>query len=430
MINQRILIIDDDLVFRETLKSFLEAFSYEIREAESIKDATKAYLHSFDAIISEGDANIDILTLAQNTPVIVTSSKPSLRSAVSAMKKGAADYLPKPYNFKELKTTLETLCGLPNMTNDEILGESKAIRSLASQVKKVGPTDTNVLLEGEPGTGKALVARKIHQLSKRARSQIISINCAATPDSLIETELFSNKPDATGHATNNQSGLAESAVGATLFLKDIEKMPMTVQSRLLRLIERNQGGFGARPPQKLSIRIIASTNKNLPELISRGRFLEDLYYRLNVINFWLPPLRERGNDRLELAKHFLKTGSKKIGRKQLMLSQEASKRIESYSWPGNIRELENAVQRAVILSEDESVGAELLPSEISHAREFSSHDTAKDNISLEGYFINFVLANQERMTETDLSQTLGISRKALWQKRQKLNIPRKKSRRV
>ena len=428
MNNQNILIVDNDKVFRASLKVFLEKHNYKVSEADAVKDAIKHDLMAFGAIVSNGEAHIGIIKLAREIPVIITSSRASLRSAVDVMKRGAADYLPKPYNLDELKRSLEEFITQPRIGHVEMLGESVLIRSLSDQLNKVAPTHTNVLIEGESGTGKELVARKIHELSNLADRKMISINCAVIPESMIESELFGHKKGAFSSATADRIGLVEIADGTTLVLDEIGELPLTAQARLLRVLQEGEvRGVGATETRKVSMRLVASTHRDLQSLVSEGDFREDLYYRLNIVRLSLPPLRERGGDIAILAEHFLATNAEKHGKTRLKFSNAASKCILCYTWPGNIRELENAVQRAVILCDGKTISPDLLAIEPAGKRKFPPYGTEKQSVSLEDYFVGFVLENQDQMTETEISQKLGISRKALWQKRQRLGIPREKS---
>ena len=429
MNNQNILIIDNDTDFCGSLKVFLENHNYKVSEAESVTEAVKHDLTAFGAIVSDGESNTGVIELTRGIPVIITSSRASLRSAVDVMKRGAADYLPKPYSLDELKMTLEALITQPEIGAVEMLGECGLIRSISEQLKKVAPTHTNVLIDGESGTGKELVARKIHQLSNRASRQMISLNCAAIPDLLIESELFGHKKGAFPGAVADQVGLVEAADGTNLFLDEIGELPLSAQARLLRVLEEGEmRRVGAIETRRVSVRLVASTQRNLQSLVNEGSFREDLYYRLSVVRLSLPPLRERGGDISMLAQHFLTTNAEKHGKNRLRFSNAASKCIRCYRWPGNIRELENAIQRAVILCDGKKIGPDLLAIEPETERKFPTYQTDKQNVSLEDYFVTFVLENQDQMTETELAQKLGISRKALWQKRQRRGIPREKSR--
>jgi two-component system response regulator HydG len=435
MSSQNILIVDDDTAFRSSLKDFLKKHNYKVCEAGSIKDAIKHELTAFTVIVVDvklaGGRNLDILKLSGTVPVIVTSSHASLRAAVETMKLGAADYLPKPYDFDELKTLLIELTDKHSrIATVEMIGHCSLISALSSQLDKVAPTDTNVLIEGESGTGKELVARKIHLRSDRSDRQMISLNCAAIPDRLIESELFGHEAGAFSGATTDRVGLVEAADGSTLFLDEIGELPLSAQARLLRVLQEGEvRRVGSVETIKVSVRLIASTHRNLQALVSNGDFREDLYYRLNVVKLALPPLRDRGDDVIMLAKHFLATAAERYGKTKLRFNESAINRIQHYRWPGNIRELENAVQRGVILCDGKTIGAELLAIEPDQKVSIPAPDAESANVSLEDYFIKFVRDNQDDMTETELSQKLGISRKSLWQKRQKLGIPRESGRR-
>lgn len=433
MSSKNILIVDDDTVIRSSLKAFLENQNYKVCEAGSVKEAVKQDLTAFTAIVSnqqlpEGKGT-DLIKLAPDVPVIITSARASMRSAVDTMKLGAADYLASPFDFEELITTIHQLtCNKLIQTEIEMLGQCNSIAALFSQLSKVAPTDTNVLIDGESGTGKELVARRIHQLSRRSDRQIISLNCAAIPDALIESELFGHEQGAFSGATSDRVGLVEAADGSTLFLDEIGELPLSAQARLLRVLQEGEvRRVGSVETKQVSVRLIAATHRNLQALVNDGDFRNDLYYRLNVVKLSLPPLRERGKDIIYLAKHFLAQNAERHGKSKLKLSEAAVRCITSYQWPGNIRELENAIERAVILCDSKTIGPELLAIEPEHKPSIPVSDDDADNVSLKDYFVHFVLENQDRMTETELSQKLGISRKALWQRRQKMGIPRERS---
>jgi len=431
---QNILIVDDDTVFRSSIKVFLENHNYKVCEAGSVKTAVKNNLTAFSAIVIDSKISsgkgTDIIKLAGDVPVIVTSGHASLRSAVETMKMGAADYLAKPYDFDELMQILDRLTmHIRHAASVEMLGVCDAISALSRQIEKVAPTDTNVLVEGESGTGKELVARKIHLLSGRFDRQMISLNCAAIPDTLIESELFGHEKRAFSGATVDRIGLVEAADRSTLFLDEIGELPLSAQARLLRVLQEGEvRRVGSVETQQVTVRLIASTHRNLQALVNEGAFREDLYYRLNVVKLSLPPLRDRGDDVMLLAKHFLASNAERHGKTKLKFNDAAIKCINSYHWPGNIRELENAIQRAVILSDAKTINEDLLAIEFKQASSFPLPDPDSDHVSLEDYFVKFVLENQDRKTETELASKLGISRKSLWQKRQKLGIPREKSR--
>ena len=434
MSQKQILIVDDDAVIRSSLKAFLENHNYKVCEADSVKDAVKQDLTAFSAIVTDinlpGAKGTELLKLVLEVPVIITNAQASLRSAVDCMKLGAADYLAKPYDFDELHDLLQQVTSAQQISKTiDMLGQCDAICKLCSEIEKVAPTSTNVLIEGESGTGKELVARKIHLLSGRAERQIVSLNCAAIPDTLIESELFGHERGAFTGATQDRVGLIEAADGSTLFLDEIGELPLSAQARLLRVLqEREVRRVGAVQTRQVSVRLIASSHRNLQTLVKEGAFREDLYYRLNVVRLTLPPLRDRQTDVVFLAEHFLAYAAEKHGKTKLKFSDAARKLISTYQWPGNIRELENAVQRAVILCEGKSIDAALLSVEPTPTMVLPESDPDAENVSLKDYFVKFVLDNQDHKTETELAAKLGISRKSLWQKRQKLGIPRERSR--
>lgn len=312
-------------------------------------------------------------------------------------------------------------------------------------------TNTTVLILGESGTGKELVAQAIHKTSPRAEAPLISVNCAAIPESIIESELFGHEKGAFNGASSSRKGVVEAADGGTLFLDEVGELPLEAQARLLRLLQQKEvRKMGSTESHNVNVRLIAATHRNLKKLCSIGEFREDLYYRLQVIELQLPPLRDRGEDILLLANFFLhKPCAKNQHTLAAQLSTDAIKAITSYHWPGNVRELENAIERALILCDDGVINPEALgipesdqtstqkttigkanalyqPAE-SEVTSPSTEDFESSQLSLEDYFQRFVLNNQHQMTETQIAHKLGISRKCLWERRQRFGIPRTKT---
>ncbi|MCY1499825.1 Transcriptional regulatory protein ZraR [compost metagenome] len=323
-----------------------------------------------------------------------------------------------------------------------IIGSCAAMQELYGKIRKVSPTDSTVLIQGESGTGKELVARALHNLSRRAKAPLISVNCAAIPETLIESELFGHEKGAFTGASAGRAGLVEAADGGTLFLDEIGELPLEAQARLLRVLQEGEiRRVGSVQSQKVDVRLIAATHRDLKSLAKVGQFREDLFYRLNVISLKLPPLRERGSDVLEIARLFLARQAAQMGRGDLRFAHDAEQAIRHYAWPGNVRELENAIERAVILCEHAEISAELLGIDIElddldddelSLGSSSPHTTSNaheptEDLSLEDYFQHFVLEHQDHMTETELARKLGISRKCLWERRQRLGIPRRKT---
>lgn len=463
-----ILIVEDEKVIRNALERLLTRNGYQVISTGSVDEAEATDLDSFDLIISDlrlpGRPGTALMSLVSDVPVLIMTSYSSLKSAVDAMRQGAVDYISKPFNHDEM---LETVARIiqeheskdvktspqqkktgpvvgekESLTNSQegssIIGSCEAIRHLFTQIQKVAPTDTTVLILGESGTGKELVAKDIHQHSLRKNGPLISVNCAAIPDTLIESELFGHEKGAFTGATTRREGLVEAANGGTLFLDEIGELPMEAQARLLRLLqEKEVRRVGAVNVIKVNVRVIAATHRNLKVMSETGQFRQDLYYRLNVVSLRLPPLRERQDDIMMLAQFFLVRYCEKMAQRLKRFSAASEQLIRAYPWPGNVRELENTIERAVILSDsdvitDAELGIELAPSGKLVARPILPNVLANEGElgdmeeSLEDYFHRFVLENQENMTETELAQKLGISRKNLWERRKRFNIPRKK----
>ncbi|GAB2605126.1 sigma-54-dependent transcriptional regulator [Nitrincola alkalisediminis] len=442
----RILIVEDEQVIREALKRLLVKHQYSTDCASNVNDAeTLMHAHAYDLIISDlrlpGRAGTDLIGNFANIPVLIMTSYASMRSAIDAMKLGAVDYVAKPFDHDEMLNTISKLIRTEPVLDDTlavesdlITGECDAVVELRKRINKVAQTDATVLILGESGTGKELAARSIHQKSQRSSAPMISVNCAAIPDSLIESELFGHEKGAFTGADTCRSGLIEAADKGTLFLDEIGELPLEAQARLLRFLQEGEiRRVGAVHARKVNVRLIAATHRDLKAMASEGRFREDLYYRLYVMELNMPALRERGDDIVELARIFLSEQNRKHNAK-LEFSAASLQAIKAHLWPGNVRELQNAIERAVILAEGPLITPDILGLKISAAHttppadpiqtQKSLHEP-KPDLSLDDYFQRYVLENQDSMNETDLAKNLGISRKCLWERRQKLGIPRK-----
>ncbi|MBR9909529.1 MAG: sigma-54-dependent Fis family transcriptional regulator [Gammaproteobacteria bacterium] len=465
-----ILVVEDEAIIRTALRKLLERNKYSVNEASSVKEATSRHdLSRYDLIISDlrlpGAPGTDLIKLAGETPVLIMTSYASLRSAVDSMRMGAVDYIAKPFDHDEMITAVKRIIGKSSKIQAQakpssqysglqipgMIGSSATMKNLYSRIHKVAPTAATVLVNGETGTGKELVAKAIHNASPRHHKPMISVNCAAIPETLIESELFGHEKGAFTGAASKSEGLVAAADGGTLFLDEIGELPLEAQARLLRVLQEGEvRPIGSVESKKVDVRLIAATHRNLVQLCREGRFREDLYYRINVVQLTLPPLRDRGKDIIALAESLLERFCREMGKRTLRLTPEAIQSITTYTWPGNVRELENAIQRAVILCDDEKeIGHELLSIdldlvEINRDREeiieaVQRHQSAnrathihkspepKEDLSLEDYFQRFVLEHQDTMSETELAHKLGVSRKCLWERRQKLGIPRKKT---
>jgi len=437
-----LLIIEDEPVIRVALRRLFERHGHQVSEAESVEAAEAAgSLADFNLIITDlrlpGRPGNTVLELAPDVPVIIMTSFASVASAVEAMKSGAADYISKPFDHDELVMLVDKVlrekqkerrtAALQTDVDQAfpvagMIGKSVAMSEVCGRIQKVAPTEATVLIVGESGTGKELVARALHKQSKRCDAPFVAFNCAAVPEQSIEVELFGqNQPD------HFRPGLIQGAEGGTLFLDEIGELPTAAQARLLRVLQGGEHHPDQAGETAPDVRILAATHRDLRKLVQENAFRSDLYFRLRVVELVLPPLRERDDDVIELAVFLLDKARKQLARAPLDLSREALDAIRRYHWPGNVRELSNAIERAVILCEEDIITPDLLA--IDHR--VTSASTAadlNDKLSLEEYFRVFVLEHQDQMTETELAQALGISRKTLWERRQRFGLPRSKKR--
>ena len=458
--------VEDETVIRTALRRLLERNEYAVSEAGSVLEAQKEHnLEEFDLVISDlrlpGAPGTDLIKLAGDVPVLIMTSYASLRSAVDSMRMGAVDYIAKPFDHGDMINAVERIIAdhptrrVLEARDEEssadaaepitgIIGNCPAMLTLFEHIEKMAPTESTVLVLGETGTGKELVARSIHQRSLRAGKTLISVNCAAIPDTLIESELFGYEKGAFTGANTSRMGLIEAADGGTLFLDEIGELPMEAQARLLRFIQEGEiRRIGSVHSRKVNVRLICATHRNLQSLSAEGKFRQDLFYRINVLRLALPPLRERGKDILHLAERMLQTQTERLGKGPMHLSPRAIQAITTYQWPGNVRELEHAIERAAILSnsqeiDNEALGIDLELVNINRIRGQQGIVPAakastpaslepQEDLSLEDYFQRFVLEHQDSMSETELAQKLGVSRKCLWERRQRFGIPRNKN---
>ncbi|HEY5239192.1 MAG TPA: nitrogen regulation protein NR(I) [Rhizomicrobium sp.] len=383
MPNGTILIADDDAAIRTVLNQALGRAGYDVRTT-----GTAAGLWRW---IQNGEGNLvisDVVLPDENgfdliprikrarpeLPVVVMSAQNTLLTAINAAERGAFDYLPKPFDLKELIAIVQRALAAPQKKRDAqsdhgeerlpLIGRSAAMQEIYRVIARLTQTDLTVMIMGESGTGKELVARALHDYGKRRNGPFVAVNMAAIPKELVESELFGHERGAFTGATNRGVGRFEQAEGGTLFLDEIGDMPLEAQTRLLRVLQQGEyTTVGGRTPIKTDVRIIAATNRDLRQLIHQGLFREDLYYRLNVVPLRLPPLRERAEDIPDLARHFLRKAADE-GLPDKRLESEAVDLLKRHRWPGNVRELENLIRRLAVLHSGDTITAASITTEL------------------------------------------------------------------
>lgn len=380
-----ILLVEDKAELRAMFRKALERAGYEVEEAPDGNSAidkvrSRRYLLVLSDLKLPGNSGIDVLREAHRTeptlPVILVTAYGSVEEAVTAMKEGAFDFIQKPVDLDHLQLLLERAASQQELLRENLLlreeyasrygfprivGEHAAMQEASQITQRVAAADSTVLLLGESGTGKELFARAIHHLSPRAQQPFVALNCAAIPEGLVENELFGHERGAYTGAGARKIGKIELAHRGTLFLDEIAELPLAVQSKLLRVLEeRRFERVGGTQGIDVSVRIVTATNKDLRAAIAQKLFREDLYFRIAAVPITIPPLRERGDDVLLLAEHFLERFRREFRKPGLALSKEATARLSSYSWPGNVRELQNAIERASILCDGETIDAAAL----------------------------------------------------------------------
>lgn len=438
MLMATLLLVTDEAIIRKSIQLGLEQRGHQVLTAESVKEAM-SQVKDIDCVVCEhrlaDGSGIDLIAHFKPIPLILLVGQVSLQAGILAMRKGAFDCFTKPVDHNDLLRSIEKATATRSAkSTDMMIGQSEVMLQLKKQVSRVAPLDTTILIGGESGTGKELVAKSIHQMSSRSEKDMVSVNCAAIPESLIEAELFGHVKGAFTGATQDRAGLIESADGSTLFLDEIGELPLEAQSRLLRVLQEGEiRKVGSTDRTYVNVRLVAATHRNLLDMVSKGQFREDLYYRLNVIELRCPPLRDRGQDIMVLAEALLDRVKHQMNRPELKFNSSIQTSIESHPWPGNVRELGNVIERAVVLCEgpliDQSdLGLTNVP-DTNHtfaAKEQRPMGRAQPMMSLEDYFQHFVLSHEDHMSETELAKRLGISRKSLWERRNRLGIPRRK----
>lgn len=442
---KRILIVDDETNILRILKTALGK-NYDIatarnaEEALSVMSTSQINLILSDYRLPDMDG-IELLKRVKgdmpNIPFIVITAYGTIERAVEAMKKGAYTYLTKPVNLDILYSIIRealsedqsegTIQGEENNQFLNILGKSKAMREVFTTIKRVSKTDARVLILGETGTGKELVARALHYSSHRACKPFITIDCTTIPKDLIESELFGYDKGAFTCAYENKVGLIEMADGGTLFFDEIGDLEFSLQKKLLRFIQEKEfSRVGSNKKIRVDVRTIAATNRDLEEAVRRGDFRSDLFYRLNVISIYIPPLRERKEDIPLLASHFLDLYKKKVGKDIKGIDPEVMNILIDYEWPGNVRELENVIERAVIFCNYDYITREYIPQKLISLSDNSISDLAgTGNLNLFEIEKRFILSALQKTSwnQSMASRLLGISRKQLRTKMKNLHIP-------
>jgi two-component system NtrC family response regulator len=450
--NQKILIADDDDSLRRVLEFQLQEAGYEVLTAENGTQALEIFSsEDVDCLITDWRmpqmSGAELLKRAgainSETPIIVITAFGDVETAVEAMSGGAFDFITKPFNRQAILLIVEKALkyGAALAENrrlrriahedfrlESVVGNSEKMRQVFSLVERVAQTDVTVLIEGESGTGKELIAKGIHFSSSRKDKSFVAINCAAIPETLIEAELFGYKKGAFTGATQESKGKFEEANGGTLFLDEISAMPLALQTRLLRVLQEQEiTRLGENTTRKINVRIIAASNENLTDLIKQNEFREDLYYRLAVVPIKLPPLRERREDIPLLVEHFLKKSASKHDIKPLRIEREVFQKFFNYVWMGNVRELENVVERMVVLAGDETLTLEDIPENIKNPSDnfgnlwFSLPVEPINLETVEAEIIREAL-NRFDSNQSQTARYLGITRSALIYRMQKYGL--------
>jgi len=444
----RILVVDDEPTQLELVGGFLRRQGFEVAEAAGGRAAVARFKQEpFDLVLTDQrmpdlsglEVLVAVRAASPDTAVVIMTAYGTIETAVSAVKAGAADYLAKPLNLDELLHRIHQIQDRRRLLTENrelraalaerhrvegIIGESGAMQEVLSVVRRVARSDATVLIRGESGTGKELIAKAIHYASPRATGALVKVNCAALAESLLEPELFGHEKGAFTGAVAARKGRFELADGGSLFLDEIGDLPLHLQVKLLRVLqEREFERVGSSRPIKVDVRLLAATHRNLEALVREGRFRDDLYYRINVVTIPLPPLRERREDLPLLIDHFLRTFSDKNAKSIRGLTREARAVLLRYDYPGNVRELENLIERAVVLTRDDVIGLPDLPLTLDAqtAEPESGAGLVAAVEGLERRMIREALAKADG-TQTRAAELLGIGERVLRYKLKKYGL--------
>ena len=442
------MVVDDERTQLEFVGGFLGKAGFEVALMGSAAEAVERFRgEAFDLVLTDQRmpdmSGLDLLkecrALDPEVAVIIMTAYGSIETAVSAMKEGATDYLTKPLNLEELRLRIERVKRGHQLLRENtelrealqerhriegVIGESGQMQEVLDLVRRVAPSDATVLLRGESGTGKELIAKAIHYASARRKGPLVKVNCAALPETLLESELFGHEKGAFTGAFATRKGRFEIADKGTLFLDEIGDLPAHLQAKLLRVLqEREFERVGSNHAITSDVRIITATNQDLDQLMRQGVFREDLYYRLNVVTIILPPLRDRRQDLPALIDHFLRKFAEKNGKTIQGFSRDARDALLRYDYPGNVRELENLVERATVLTRDDIIGIGELPLTIKETRP-GSGDQTNLSAAVEGMERRMIVEALEAAAgvQTKAADNLGISERALRYKLQKYGL--------
>ena len=440
---EKLLVVDDSVETLEVIQRNLMSMGYTVFTAQNVFEAVN-FLESnhVDLVITDLKmpriSGIDLVKHVRenlrDTEVMMITGYATIEGAVEAVKAGAQEYLPKPFTDKELSTAVrrsldklnariasDTEVSARAKTPYGLLGESEPMKFVYSAIVKAASTSATVLISGESGTGKELVARAIHYSSNRASAPFVPVNCGGIPEGLLESELFGYVKGAFTSATETRAGFFQTADGGTIFLDEISETSIAMQVKLLRVLQEKEVCMvGDNRTRSVDVRVVAATNKNLAALIEKELFREDFYFRINVVNIDLPPLRDRGNDVCLLIWYFTSKYANELGKKKPSFSDNALEVLRNYHWPGNVRELENVIQRIVVMNDDDVVDVRDLPS-LMRFSALRGTGVQRSLAEVEAGHINNVLADAGG-NKTKAAKILGIDRKTLREKIKRYNL--------